>query len=73
MDGACARFDNMKMTWPECVGKTVEEARAMVMKEFPDVHIQVLGPNQPATMDYCIDRVRIVTNHKGTVFAVRRG
>lgn len=33
-------------SWPECVGKTVEEARATVTKEFPDVYIQVLGPVQ---------------------------
>ncbi|KNB45612.1 protease inhibitor-like protein [Blastocystis sp. subtype 4] len=65
--------EDMKMNWPECVGKKAEEAHEMVSKECPDVRIQVLTEHSPATMDYRLDRVRIITDSNGTVLAARRG
>ena len=64
---------DMKMNWPELVGKDVEEARATILREFPDVTIQLLGKNSVATMDFRIDRVRIVHDRSNKVICAARG
>jgi len=46
-----------KNCWPELIGKPVEEARAVITKERPDVHIEVLAEGSPCTFDYCATRV----------------
>ncbi|CBK22326.2 uncharacterized protein [Blastocystis hominis] len=65
--------DDMKMHWPELQGKDVEEARKVIQEECPDVHIQVLGATSPATMDYRLDRVRIIKDENNKVMMANRG
>ena len=64
---------DMKMEWPEVKGMEVEAARELILKECPDVRIQVLGEFQPATMDYRLDRVRIIKSNTEHVICARRG
>ncbi|CAM0958476.1 unnamed protein product [Alopecurus aequalis] len=45
--------------WPELVGKTIEEAKAIILKDKPDVDIVVLPVGAPMTRDMKPNRVRI--------------
>jgi len=56
-----------KEQWPELVGKTSAEAEEAVKHDRPDVTIEVLKETSPATMDYRVDRVRIITDDAGVV------
>merc|ERR1712012_516879 len=56
-----------EQSWPDLVGKTPEEAEAQIKKDRPDVKIQILGHMDPATMDYRLDRVRIIIGEDGKV------
>ncbi|KAL6619653.1 hypothetical protein ACP70R_034792 [Stipagrostis hirtigluma subsp. patula] len=48
-----------KTSWPEVVGKSVEEAKKVILKDKPDADIVVLPRGSPVTMDYRSNRVRI--------------
>lgn len=54
-------------SWPECVGMTGEEAKAKVLKDFPNAHVSILKDGSPVTEDYKSDRVRIFINDEGKV------
>ena len=56
-----------KSSWPELVGKSADEAKAVIEAEFPGVKVQVVGVNQPVTMDYRFDRVRIAVDANNVV------
>ncbi|ESN93030.1 hypothetical protein HELRODRAFT_69476 [Helobdella robusta] len=57
-----------KTSWPELVGKCGEEAKAIVLRERPDLsEVEVIRDNSPVTMDYREDRVRIFTDEHGKV------
>jgi len=58
-----------KNCWPELIGKPVEEARAVITKERPDVHIEVLAEGSPCTFDYCATRCRVFVDSKNKVTA----
>ncbi|XP_077865685.1 uncharacterized protein LOC144352619 [Saccoglossus kowalevskii] len=45
--------------WPDLVGKTLEEAKAKILKDCPDVQIQVLPHDAVAIMTFEENRVRI--------------
>jgi hypothetical protein len=56
-----------KGEWPELVGKTGEEAKAQVLKDRPDVTVQIQNELSPCTMDFRQDRVRVFINKEGKV------
>jgi len=61
-----------KFSWPELVGESKENARAAIHRQRPNLRIQILRENQPATMDYRLDRVRIFINGAGRVVMAPR-
>ena len=56
-----------KEEWPELVGKTGEEAKEAILKERPELNVQVVPELGPCTMDYRTDRVRVFVNKEGKV------
>jgi hypothetical protein len=48
-----------KRQWPEVVGKTVEEAKAIISKDRPDVFFEVFPVDSAVTEDYCDKRCRL--------------
>lgn len=56
-----------KSQWPELVGKTGEEAKAALLAENPKLRVFTILPNQPVTLDYRLDRVRIPVDENGIV------
>ncbi|KAK1698263.1 hypothetical protein QYE76_014960 [Lolium multiflorum] len=58
VEGSTATGGN-KTSWPELVGKSVEEATKVILKDKPDANIVVVPADSPVTMDYRIDRVRL--------------
>jgi hypothetical protein len=51
--------EDAKTSWPELVGKSIKEAREIILKDKPDANIVVLPAGSPVTLDYRTDRVRI--------------
>ncbi|OWF45282.1 Subtilisin inhibitor 1 [Mizuhopecten yessoensis] len=58
------------MDWPDCIGKTWQEAEAIIRKEYPNISVQVLPKGSMVTMDYRPERVRIFTDETGKVVDV---
>lgn len=56
-----------KEEWPELVGKTGDEAKEAILKERPELNVQVVPELSPCTMDYRTDRVRVFVNKEGKV------
>ncbi|KAI5021092.1 hypothetical protein ZWY2020_054502 [Hordeum vulgare] len=50
---------NQKTEWPELVGKSVEEAKKVILQDKPEAQIIVLPVGTIVTMEYRIDRVRL--------------
>jgi len=48
-----------KTSWPEVVGKSVEEAKKVILKDKPDADIVVLPVGTIVTADFVPSRVRI--------------
>jgi hypothetical protein len=48
-----------KTSWPELVGKSVEEAKKVILKDKPEAKIVVVPVGSLVTMDYRTDRVRL--------------
>ena len=48
-----------KMSWPEVVGLSIEEAKKVILKDKPDADIVVLPVGTIVTPVYHPDRVRI--------------
>ncbi|XP_047042488.1 subtilisin-chymotrypsin inhibitor-2B-like [Lolium rigidum] len=57
--GAQLAGEDSKTSWPELVGKTIKEAREIILKDKPDANIVVLPAGSAVTLDYRTDRVRI--------------
>ncbi|CAF1605627.1 unnamed protein product [Adineta ricciae] len=53
--------------WPHLVGRSAEEAIAVIRRDTGLSNIQVVGPDMMVTMDYRIDRVRIHVDKHGRV------
>jgi hypothetical protein len=51
--------EDLKTSWPELVGKSIKEAREIILKDKPDANIVVLPAGSQVTLDYRTDRVRI--------------
>ncbi|XP_009789395.1 subtilisin inhibitor [Nicotiana tabacum] len=56
-----------KMSWPELVGMTAEEAEKKIKEEKPELKIHIIPPNSMVTMDYRLERVRIFVDASGKV------
>lgn len=56
-----------KMSWPELVGMTAEEAERKIKEEKPELKIHIIPPNSMVTMDYRLDRVRLFVDESGKV------
>ncbi|GJN04840.1 hypothetical protein PR202_ga22415 [Eleusine coracana subsp. coracana] len=48
-----------KSSWPELVGKSLKEAKEVILKDKPNAIIQVLTPFDPETREFHPNRVRI--------------
>jgi hypothetical protein len=59
-----------KQQWPECVGKTGEEAKQIVKNDFGTADIQIVKLGAPVTMDLRINRVRIIVDNNNKVVQV---
>lgn len=56
-----------KMSWPELLGVTAEEAERKIKEEKPELKIHIIPPNSMVTMDYRLDRVRLFVDESGKV------
>jgi hypothetical protein len=59
-------------SWPDLVGKTVEEARFVIENDFPGVSIQVVEQHSMVTHDYRTNRVRLFVNEYGIIVSIPR-
>lgn len=59
-----------KTQWPELVGKTQQDAVAVITAERPDLHVEVLESGSMMTMDFREDRLRLMVNEEGKVASV---
>ena len=62
---------NQKTEWPELVGKSVEEAKKVILQDKPEAWIIVL-PMGTITMEYRIYRVRLFVDRLNTIAQVPR-
>lgn len=55
-----------KAEWPECVDEklTCSKCKSLIKEEgYPSItKVEILGPLDPATLDYRLDRVRVICN-----------
>jgi len=56
-----------KESWPECVGKTGEEAKEVISKERKDIEVVVVADGSPVTMDFRTDRCRVFVDGSNKV------
>ena len=76
MAGFCVKEDTdgtltTDMTsWPETVGKTGEDAKAIILASNPKLYVEIILDGTPVTMDWRDDRVRVVVNTSGIVLYV---
>lgn len=60
--------EKKRQEWPEAVGMTGEEAKAIVERENTDAtRIEIVPKDAMVTMDYRTDRVRIRVDENGFV------
>ena len=48
-----------KTSWPEVVGKTIKEAKAIILRDMPDADIVVVPVGFAVTQEFRLNRVRI--------------
>jgi hypothetical protein len=56
-----------KQAWPECVGKTGQEAEKMIKHDCPTAKTSIIPEGSPVTFDFRLDRVHIFVNAHGVV------
>ncbi|KAE8767213.1 hypothetical protein D1007_22383 [Hordeum vulgare] len=59
--------EQKKTSWPELVGKSIEEAKEVILKDMPEADIVVLPTDSLVTMDLRSNRVRILVDTVATV------
>ncbi|KAL7566100.1 hypothetical protein ACA910_003875 [Epithemia clementina (nom. ined.)] len=63
--------DEFPTRWPDLLGVSGEEAKAIIIKENPTLSTVVIIPEgSMVTMDYRTDRVRIFVKEDGTVATI---
>uniref|UniRef100_A0A3B5YRR0 Chymotrypsin inhibitor-2 n=1 Tax=Triticum aestivum TaxID=4565 RepID=A0A3B5YRR0_WHEAT len=63
---------NQKTEWPELVGKSVEEAKKVILQDKSEAQIVVLPVGTIVTMEYRIDRVRLFVDSLDKIAQVPR-
>nr|6QIY_A Chain A, Subtilisin-chymotrypsin inhibitor-2A [Hordeum vulgare] len=63
---------DLKTEWPELVGKSVEEAKKVILQDKPEAQIIVLPVGTIVTMEYRIDRVRLFVDKLDNIAEVPR-
>jgi len=63
------RNNPTKISWPELVGVTVEEAKRKIKGEMSEVKIEVVSPGLCVTFDLRFDRVRLYVDEFNKVFS----
>ncbi|CAF2337526.1 unnamed protein product [Rotaria sp. Silwood2] len=61
------RTRNQQSSFPELVGQSAHEAKSILYTYVQGLTPVLMKPNQPMTMDYRPDRVRIITDPSGRV------
>ena len=62
------RFEQLRTkTWTNFVGLTGQEAKDQMLREYPDVKVQIVPENSMVTMDYRLDRMRIYVDKDNKV------
>lgn len=56
-----------KGQWPEAVGLSGEQAKAIILQDDPTIKVEILDENAATTRDYRPYRVRIFINGDGVV------
>lgn len=46
-------------SWPDLVGKNVEEAKNAILQDDPSINVVVVPEGAPVTRDYRLNRVRL--------------
>ncbi|KAG0477857.1 hypothetical protein HPP92_012576 [Vanilla planifolia] len=54
-------------SWPELVGLTIDEALKILKEERPEAELVVVGKDEPVTLDYKFNRIRIFVDSDGKV------
>jgi len=61
-----------QLKWPELVGLPGLQAKAAILREYPDLDVQIWDHNSPGRLskDYHMNRVKIITDKNGNVLSV---
>ncbi|OMO78438.1 Proteinase inhibitor I13, potato inhibitor I [Corchorus capsularis] len=62
--------DGKKRSWPDLKGENVEIAKATILRERPDLNVDVIPEGTPWTREFRINGVRLSVNEKGQVVNV---
>nr|XP_040249366.1 subtilisin-chymotrypsin inhibitor CI-1B [Aegilops tauschii subsp. strangulata] len=54
--------ESWQKSWPEVVGKSIKEAREIILKDKPDADIVELPAGSPVTRDFKPNRVCIIVD-----------
>jgi hypothetical protein len=52
-------MDNSKNSWPELLGRNIDEAVEIIKSENPNLNVTKVPPGTMLTRDYRTDRVRV--------------
>uniref|UniRef100_A0A452XCP7 Subtilisin-chymotrypsin inhibitor-2A n=1 Tax=Aegilops tauschii subsp. strangulata TaxID=200361 RepID=A0A452XCP7_AEGTS len=58
--------EEKKTSWPEVVGKSIEESKEIILKDMPNADIDVLPAGSAMTLDFRTNRVRIIVDTVAT-------
>ncbi|XP_037432855.1 subtilisin-chymotrypsin inhibitor CI-1A-like [Triticum dicoccoides] len=58
--------EDKKTSWPDVVGKSIEEAKEIILKDMPDADIDVLPAGSAMTLNFRTNCVRIIVNTVAT-------
>ncbi|KAI5021120.1 hypothetical protein ZWY2020_054530 [Hordeum vulgare] len=58
--------EEKKSSWPELVGKSIEDAREVILKDMPEADIEVLPTDSVVSADWRSNRVRILVDTVAT-------
>lgn len=53
--------------WPNLVGRDAEEAKTIILNERPNLIVHILPSNMMMTMDYNMNRVRLIVDNERKV------
>ncbi|TVU18502.1 hypothetical protein EJB05_34605, partial [Eragrostis curvula] len=59
--GGCTGAEK-KTSWPEVVGLPAEEAKKIILKDFPEAHVTVIPSGSPMIMNFDNSRVVVTVN-----------